>query len=175
MKVTVIGAGISGLATAYRLLEAGAAPVLVEAEGRVGGKIFSEAADGFLLGELDQRSLSGGELVPSLESSGGREGPAGSALSLVLDWLHILSPVDGRGGHGLSGVDWGSSLNVWVDGSHSLEHFSLSLVREDGHSEFGVWVEGLEFSSSLHVGLEDASSEVEFANGVVVLSVERNE
>lgn len=60
MKVTVIGAGISGLATAYRLLEAGAEPILVEAEPRVGGKIFSEAADGFLIehgpnGVLDSR------------------------------------------------------------------------------------------------------------------------
>ena len=55
MKLLVIGGGISGLATAYRLKQsfaARSAPLelrLLETEDRLGGKIFSEAACGYLM------------------------------------------------------------------------------------------------------------------------------
>lgn len=46
--VTVIGAGLSGLATAWRLARAGAAVTLLERSDRTGGVIRSERVDGFL-------------------------------------------------------------------------------------------------------------------------------
>jgi len=46
--VTVIGAGLSGLATAWRLARAGAAITLLERSDRTGGVIRSERVDGFL-------------------------------------------------------------------------------------------------------------------------------
>ncbi len=55
MRIVVIGGGISGLASAFRIrerFEARGAPVellVLEAEGRLGGKIRSEAREGFLL------------------------------------------------------------------------------------------------------------------------------
>jgi oxygen-dependent protoporphyrinogen oxidase len=55
LRVVVVGGGIAGLAAAHRLVELardGARPldlVLVEAEGRLGGTIRTERADGFLL------------------------------------------------------------------------------------------------------------------------------
>jgi oxygen-dependent protoporphyrinogen oxidase len=55
LRVVVVGGGIAGLAAAHRLVELardGARPldlVLVEAEGRLGGTIRTEQADGFLL------------------------------------------------------------------------------------------------------------------------------
>lgn len=47
MKVAVIGGGISGLACAWRLRQAGVEVVVIEAADRVGGKIKTERADGF--------------------------------------------------------------------------------------------------------------------------------
>ena len=46
--VTVIGAGLSGLATAWRLSRAGAQVTVLERSGRTGGVIRSERKDGFL-------------------------------------------------------------------------------------------------------------------------------
>lgn len=49
MKVAVIGAGISGLVTAFRLQQRGVDVTVFEASGTVGGNIRSELRDGFLL------------------------------------------------------------------------------------------------------------------------------
>lgn len=59
-QTVVVGGGISGLAAAFRLREAGHAVTLLEAEARVGGKIHSERVDGYLVehgpnGVLDSR------------------------------------------------------------------------------------------------------------------------
>lgn len=59
MRVAIVGGGISGLALAERLAAAGAEPLILEAEDRVGGKIATIEKDGFLLeagpnGFLDQ-------------------------------------------------------------------------------------------------------------------------
>jgi oxygen-dependent protoporphyrinogen oxidase len=47
--VIVIGGGIAGLAAAHRLTTAGVPVLLVEGERRLGGKILTEARDGFVL------------------------------------------------------------------------------------------------------------------------------
>lgn len=61
MKIAVIGAGISGLAAAFRLRQAGHQVVVLEAAARPGGKLFSEQAEGYLVehaanGVLDKRA-----------------------------------------------------------------------------------------------------------------------
>ncbi len=50
-RVVIIGAGVSGLATAYRLGQArpGVAVTVLEADGRPGGKVWTEERDGFRL------------------------------------------------------------------------------------------------------------------------------
>lgn len=48
--VVVVGGGLSGLAVAAQLLEAGLEPVLVEAAGRLGGRAREELIDGFRVG-----------------------------------------------------------------------------------------------------------------------------
>ncbi len=60
MKVAVVGGGISGLAAAWRLRGAGCEVVLLEADPCHGGKVRSEAVDGYLVehgpnGFLDSR------------------------------------------------------------------------------------------------------------------------
>lgn len=51
MRVAVVGGGIAGLAAAYRLEQAmpGAEVVLLEREGRLGGKLLTELHDGFVV------------------------------------------------------------------------------------------------------------------------------
>jgi oxygen-dependent protoporphyrinogen oxidase len=50
-RVVVVGAGISGLAVARELRERGQDPLVLESEGRAGGKVRSSRREGFLLEE----------------------------------------------------------------------------------------------------------------------------
>ncbi len=49
MKVAIIGAGITGLAAGYKLLEAGITPIIFEQSSFVGGRISAEKIDGFII------------------------------------------------------------------------------------------------------------------------------
>jgi oxygen-dependent protoporphyrinogen oxidase len=49
LDTVVIGGGVSGLATAYRLQQAGLNVLLLEKQDRLGGSILSEQRDGFLV------------------------------------------------------------------------------------------------------------------------------
>ncbi len=58
-KVVVIGAGLAGLTTAYRLQKAGMDVDLFEARGRVGGRVFTAKVNGFNA-ELGGQNISDG-------------------------------------------------------------------------------------------------------------------
>lgn len=62
-KVVVVGAGIAGLTTAYRLQSAGMDVDVYEARGRVGGRIFTAKVDGRFAELGAQNILDGGEAV----------------------------------------------------------------------------------------------------------------
>jgi len=49
MTVLVVGGGITGLSAAHELVAAGVPTLLVEASGRLGGKVRTERVDGFLV------------------------------------------------------------------------------------------------------------------------------
>lgn len=48
-RVVVVGGGITGLAAAYELTRAGVPVLLLEASGRLGGKVWTKHLDGFLV------------------------------------------------------------------------------------------------------------------------------
>ena len=61
MDVVVIGGGLAGLAATQRLVEAGATVTLLEARGRLGGRVYTEHPSGegtprFLMSALDSSS-----------------------------------------------------------------------------------------------------------------------
>jgi len=69
-KVAVIGAGLSGLTTAYRLHKAGYPVTLFEARNRSGGRVFSVKMEGGGIDELGGKDLSDGENATSILSLG---------------------------------------------------------------------------------------------------------
>ena len=48
-KVIVVGAGMAGLAAAYRLRKAGADVTVLESNDHVGGRVRTETSDGYLI------------------------------------------------------------------------------------------------------------------------------
>jgi oxygen-dependent protoporphyrinogen oxidase len=72
-QVIVIGAGISGLACAYRLKQLGLPVILLEASARVGGLVGSVRTDGFLF-ESGPQSFQGTEPLLELIREVGIEG-----------------------------------------------------------------------------------------------------
>src|ERR1700723_1816360 len=72
-QVIVIGAGISGLACAYRLKQLGTPVILLEASARVGGLVGSVQKDGFLF-ESGPQSFQGTEPLLELIREVGMEG-----------------------------------------------------------------------------------------------------
>lgn len=65
-RVIVVGGGISGLSTAFRLQEAGVAVLLLEATARVGGVIRTEHIDGFLCDLGPNSTLDSSPLITEL-------------------------------------------------------------------------------------------------------------
>lgn len=59
-KVAVVGAGIAGLTTAYRLMQAGIDVQLYEARGRIGGRIWTVLVDNCIAEMGGQNILDGG-------------------------------------------------------------------------------------------------------------------
>ena len=49
MKIAIIGAGITGLAAAFKLKEAGLSPTIFEKSPFIGGRTSSEKIEGFVL------------------------------------------------------------------------------------------------------------------------------
>ena len=139
-----------------------------------------DTVDKLLLRELDE--VSGGKSVSSLHGSGGRERPARSALSLVLDTGHnsLLAPID-RVGEGLlrGGVkrgDTGRSGELELGGSEdNLLVLGVGEIGELGESE----VEGglatvvllVVSLDELEVVTEDVETEIDLVD-TVLLSVE---
>lgn len=71
--VAVVGGGIAGLAAAHRLRQRGAPYLLFEAAGRLGGKILTEAVDGFVLDAGPDAFLSERRQVLELSAAVGLE------------------------------------------------------------------------------------------------------
>ena len=112
------------------------------------------------------KEFSRGDEVSTLEGTGGGEGPAGSALSLVLHWSDGTGgdPVDGVGGWGV--VLNGAALSGEVlEASEAVELAGVpggELVVGEGVGVGWVGVDSLDLGVNLG---EDLLSGVEFLNG----------
>ncbi|XP_028051227.1 protoporphyrinogen oxidase, mitochondrial isoform X2 [Camellia sinensis] len=94
-RVAVVGAGVSGLAAAYKLKLHGLNVTIFEAEGRAGGKLRSISQDGLIWDEgantMTESEMEVGYLLDNLELRGKQQFTHRSNLSLNhrLCWFHI--------------------------------------------------------------------------------------
>jgi monoamine oxidase len=112
--VTVIGAGLAGLAAAYELHRAGWKVIVLEARPRVGGRVYSVRS--FLHGQVAE---GGGEFIEESHTrvlSYAREfklplGRVGAWQGQNEDWAFL----EGRSGHLSDPAIWGADLRGEVD------------------------------------------------------------
>jgi hypothetical protein len=128
------------------------------------------AVEELLLGEGDQLAID--DELGALESTGGGEGPAGAALTLVLD------TGDGALGNPVNGISVAGNLNnllirfLNVHGKKSgveLEELLGGQIGEAIGSEPVGVLGGVGLLDVLHVGVEYTNSEFLFGGGVVGL------
>lgn len=85
-RVAVVGAGIAGLTAAFRLHQAGADVLVLEREGRVGGRMLTVEVGGFVV-DAGARFLSYGyrQMLDLIEDAGltGMIDPAGGLLGIA--------------------------------------------------------------------------------------------
>jgi oxygen-dependent protoporphyrinogen oxidase len=89
-KVIVVGAGMAGLAAAYRLRQAGVAVTVLESSGRVGGRISTQTRDGYVIERGAQLITSTYRNTFGLLKELGLE----SSLKPISPWMAIVK--DGR-------------------------------------------------------------------------------
>merc|ERR1719183_1932932 len=142
------GGGVAGLARAITAsvrigILSGDSGLLVEGESvvhqtTVATRILLGAVNQLLLTEGLQ--IAGGDFPLALKTASGGEGPAGSALALVLDWGHCTlgGPVDARRSS-LAGMLVGSHLgHVAMGWLLEAEHGLLVLLVGHGSERAGV-------------------------------------
>lgn len=111
--------------------------------------------------------VSGRNLVETLGGTGGREGPAITTLSLVLNGSHsaLGHPVDGSRGINFGGLEDSRGLgNVGSEVSASV--LLIANISEQVKPELGLVVDCIPLLDIIHVALEDSVSSLEFLHGV---------
>lgn len=88
-RVAVVGGGIAGLVVAYRRMLAGDEVILLEAGGRLGGQLWTEARDGFVVERGAEGFAAGSEAVRALSQD------LGLSSALVSQNLHRSYGFDG--------------------------------------------------------------------------------
>jgi glycine/D-amino acid oxidase-like deaminating enzyme len=121
--VVVIGAGISGIAAAVELRRAGLSVAVLEARGRIGGRIHSTV--------LTPSLGSGGEGRAATEDAAGEEVVVDAGASWVHkgdDPLHPMALLAAHLKLDLVRTDWDSATNIAFDRNGLV----LGLERADG-------------------------------------------
>jgi hypothetical protein len=95
-EVAVVGAGLAGLCCARVLSEAGLDVVVLEAANRVGGRVATDAAEGFLFDHGFQVLLTGYPAARrwlDLEALSLRSFPAGALIRHLDGWVKLGDPL----------------------------------------------------------------------------------
>lgn len=137
-SVVIVGAGIAGLTTAYRLLKRGVDVTVLEASERVGGRMSTDRRDGYLIDRGAQFLSEGYSVICELISELG----LAQQLSRACGWTGTVR--DGAVRRTNAGYPWTvatSGLLSWRD-TFRMARASLSLVRRTKHlplSDYSKW------------------------------------
>ena len=137
-SVVVVGAGIAGLTTAYCLSKLGVDVTVLEASGRVGGRMSTDRRDGYLIDRGAQFLSDGYSVIGALITELG----LGPHLSRTSGWTGTVRRGTVRRTN--AGYPWTvatSGLLSWRD-TIRMARASLSLVRRTKHlplSDYSQW------------------------------------
>lgn len=134
----VVGAGIAGLTAAYRLSRLGVDVTVLEASGRVGGRMSTDRRDGYLIDRGAQFLSDGYSVIGDLISELG----LGQHLTRVGGWTGTVR--DGAVRRTNAAYPWSvatGGLLSWRD-TFRMARASVSLVRATRHlplSDYSKW------------------------------------
>jgi oxygen-dependent protoporphyrinogen oxidase len=144
-RIAVIGGGLAGLVVAFRRAKAGDRVTLFEAEGRLGGQLFTERSDGFIVEHGAEGFVAGSEAVRVLARDLGIEADLVGQLvtrSYGFDGEALVELEPGKAGELLgfqvARRELGKGIGSFRQGMSELSDALANAIRETVEVRLGV-------------------------------------
>src|SRR5215471_3950757 len=161
-RVGVIGGGLAGLIVAYRRAARGDAVVVFDPAPRLGGQLWTELTDGFVIEHGAEGFVANSAAVPKLADDLGIEGELvgqTTLLSYGFDGARLIPLAPGQAGAFLGfqvpSDDLGRGIRTFRRGMGQLIEALLAGLRANAEVRPSSWVRAIELGrDAVHLDLD---------------------